>query len=463
MTLRLAPRIFFRVILSISTMLVLLGLAIVQTVLDELDAAYDAALVRNAETIGRILLDRSPLPMKNFRAMATTPRAPTYDDFPESQLGGPDRFYRVWWDKRLISTSSTPFVEPIPNGFSTSTVGKSVWRLYSGSLYDGHLIVEVGYKKEVRLLFISNIVLDLLFSLLLLTPIIGFFLWGGIQHGLRPIRLLGDEVQLRSENNLSLIPLTDIPGDLHSLGASINLLLSALERSLFAERTFSDHVAHQLRTVQARSKLLLQMLQRTTTRSEQEKLIARLYASNEKSSSMIERLLFLGRASHQSIKLSMFYITEIVSSVLDDLSDLIHEKAINVNVETTNDHYIESDMVLLHVMLENIIENAVKYSPYLGNISIVLSTGGGGSWKMVISDDGPGIPSAKLRAVFQRFYRIEGSSQDGLGLGLSIVKMISERLDIMISLTAPINGTGLIVTLQSPNSYTGAFRFERPV
>jgi signal transduction histidine kinase len=264
---------------------------------------------------------------------------------------------------------------------------------------------------------------------------------------LRTIYGLINQIRSRSSDDLSFIPTDGLPRDLTPLGRSVNQLMSKLDRSLTAERRFADHAAHQLRTPHAGLKLLLQMLQQSDNEDERKAIVASLVQSNEKAMRLIEQLLQAGRVSYQQVQYSRFNLYDMAASVLAELGPVIRQKRLDITLDGMEDAWVDTDEPLLRLLIENLIENATKYTPEEGDIHVSLHEASETEWLLTICDTGPGIPSEQREAVFQRFYRVGSPQEEGTGLGLAIVADIATRLSVKVSLDVPANGRGLRIDL----------------
>ena len=300
-------------------------------------------------------------------------------------------------------------------------------------------------------MLVSNIILNLFFPLLVLVPVVGLVVWYGINHGLRPIHGLVRQIRSRSPDDLSVIAMDEFPRDLLPLGRSLNQLLNKLDRSLTAERRFADHAAHQLRTPHAGLKLLLQMLAKVDSDGERETIVADLVASNDKATHLIEQMLQAARVSHQPIQLQAVPLYDVTASVIAEFGAIITEKQHEVSLEGEESAEVNADEPLLRLLIGNLIDNAIKYTPAGGKIKVSI-TPRAGTWSLSITDSGPGIPAQYREAVFRRFYRVDAPQVDGAGLGLAIVSDIVERLSANIALNAPPSGAGLSVAVTLPQA-----------
>jgi len=107
------------------------------------------------------------------------------------------------------------------------------------------------------------------------------------------------------------------------------------------------------------------------------------------------------------------------------------------------------DLEALRVMLQNLIENAIRYTPSFGRVEVRVD-GGDRQARIEISDTGPGIPEVERERVFDRFFRRQGTQQTGSGLGLAIVRNIASRHRAVVRLLTASNGNGLLVRVEFP-------------
>jgi two-component system sensor histidine kinase QseC len=240
-----------------------------------------------------------------------------------------------------------------------------------------------------------------------------------------------------------------LPKDLAPLGKSLNQLLTKLEYSFATEKRFTDHAAHQLRTPQATIKLQLQMLAKATSEKEKEALIKELMLSNERASKLVNMLLTSTRLNHQPVNLQEVAAYNAIAGVMADLGLLAKDKNIEMSLDGAENAVILADEILFRLMLGNVIENAVKYTPPGGNVRVWIEPQGK-NYKISVEDTGCGIPEKERRFVFDRFYRISIPGTEGSGLGLAIVSDIIDRFSGSIELKTPKNGTGLLVEITLP-------------
>lgn len=449
----LSRTLFWRITPTIIvTIAVIGGFAFLSTT-REIDSMYDAQLLNNANVLWSLLEDE-------FREEGADTPKKIQDielDLPTTLMANDDadeyanaRMFRIWRSDKVMMFADTSLPDSVPQqpaGFSYVTYEHESWRIFSLPIAKTPFTIEVGEKVSLRDALVENILLDLFGPLLVLIPIVGALVWLGITNGLGTIRSLVEQIRTRSPEDLSAIALEHLPRDLFPLGKSINQLLSKLESSLTAERRFADYAAHQLRTPLTGLKLQLQMLAKADHEDERAGLITDLTLSIDRSTRLIEQLLRAARISHQPITWQTVNLYQATASVLAQMGHIATQKHIDLSLEGHEQALTHADEPMLHLMISNLVENAIKYTPVAGSVHVTIREAEA-HWCLCIIDTGPGIAASERDAVFHRFYRAGNSGHEGVGLGLSIVADILERLSGSITLSTPDSGQGLQVEVR---------------
>lgn len=449
----LTRKLFLRIAPVVVVTIVVIAAFAFNSATREINNIYDAQLIDDANVIWSLLrrpLEKAPdhaakqiddIDFNMDNQLAFNEDA---DDYADAHM------FRAWVDGNIRFYSSTAFLSDVPQqkvGFTTLTYGGDEWRVYSLPIPNTTIVIELGEKIELRETLVSNILLNLFFPLLMLVPVIGFLIWLGINSGLRTIHGVVRQIRTRSPDDLSAIPVENLPRDLLPLGRSINQLLEKLAQSLTLERRFSDLAAHQLRTPQASVKLLLQMLGRSDSEPERQAIISDLVASNNHATHLIEQLLRLARVSHHPLNPTSVTLYHLVASVLAEFGNIITNRELDVVLEGDETAQVKTDESLMRMMITNLLDNAIKYTPVGGEIRVSISSEHGFG-QISISDSGPGIPPQEREAVFQRFYRLNTLHTEGAGLGLAIVADTADRLSATVELSTPRWSKGLQVDLR---------------
>lgn len=451
----LSQRLFLRILPTLIITIAVIGFFAYRSATREIDNIYDAQLINDANVLWSLM--KHPLTRPFAKP---TVRVPDLDFNMDNQLALNDdaddyadaHSFRAWKDGALAFASSNAFpadVKRFRAGFSDVSYREELWRIYSLPIPNSDITIEVAEKIVLREGLVENILLNLAFPLMVLVPVIAIIIWLAINNGLINIRELVSQIRARTPDDLSIIATRGLPRDLAPLVHSLNNLLRKLGRSLTMERRFSDLAAHQLRTPQAGIKLLLQLFDRADSDDERRALLKDLVVSNDRAMHLIEQLLRLARVSHQPLQLEPLPLPEIAAAALGDFGAMLHSRSFDAGLVGVKDAIVLTDRALLRVMIDNLLDNAIKYSPDAGRIEVRIEPSPRG-WRLSIMDSGPGIPLEQRDVAFQRFNRLDARAGEGAGLGLPIVADIGNRLDIAITLGLPAWGRGLRVDLDIP-------------
>lgn len=447
--------LFYRIVPTIVVTVLAIGWLAFQSATQQINKVYDAQLINNANIVWAFVeqevTDNGPRVLRRLRKIDLSINSQpalnkSINEYAES------RMFRVWRGDRLAMVSDEAFpaaIAAMEPGFSYVTYDNERWRVYALRIPDTNLLIEAGEKVSLRYELVKHILFDLFGPLLLLLPVIALLLWVGIANGLGTLRALIVEISRRTPENLSHINLDRLPSDFIPLGTSINHLLTTLENSLAAEKRFADHAAHQLRTPLATIKLQLQLLEQVTKTVEKSSILADLNQSTERASKLVTQLLTASRVSHQPITPTKIELYPLVARLIAELGPLVASKHLDVALDAAPDVIALTDETLASLMLSNVIENAVKYTPDHGVIRVMLVSDTKFA-RVIITDSGPGIREEERARVFTRFYRVDTPHVAGTGLGLAIAAEVATRLGGSIALGDNPSGPGLMVEINLP-------------
>ncbi len=304
---------------------------------------------------------------------------------------------------------------------------------------------------EARLDFMSTLLWD--FVQLDITLVL---VWVGILLGLRPIRRLRDEIARRSPLDLRPIVESSVPREIAPLVVTLNRLFVTLRTSVQSQQQFIANTAHQLRTpitgMQAQLGLLI-------AEPAAEPIKARLGTLQEGVKQLAHsanQLLMLARAdtaANVSAKNQDVDLRAIVSEVVAKSFDRALQSDIDLGVDAKSVCVI-ADASLLDDLLSNLVDNALKYTPAGGSVTVRAGRNNGKPF-LAVEDTGPGIPETDRQRVRQRFYRLPNSPGHGSGLGLAIVDEIARLYGATVSIENGTNGVGTQVLVQFSEGRAG--------
>jgi two-component system, OmpR family, sensor histidine kinase TctE len=258
----------------------------------------------------------------------------------------------------------------------------------------------------------------------------------GITVALRPMHRLRDQIMRRQPQSLQPLPLEPVPGEVRPLVESLNTLLVTVRDSTLAQQHFLTNAAHQLRTPLTGLKAQLEVLANETQDEAQHERINRLQSSVDRLAHTANQLLALARAepsAHGPGDFVAIQLDTLIGAVVGAMLDraLAHDIDLGAECAPVQVHGV---YWLLHELLINLLDNAIRHTPNGGNITVRCGLSHGSPY-LEVEDSGPGIPPAERERVRERFYRAAGSDGQSSGLGLAIVEEIARshraRFDIL--------------------------------
>lgn len=248
----------------------------------------------------------------------------------------------------------------------------------------------------------------------------------GVRRGLRP--LLDLQRDITQSSHLQRKPLDErrVPGEVRPLVASINRLLEQQDQVLRLQSRFIADAAHQLKTPVAGLKAQMELLARSPESPDQRSIIAHLYVGMERMSRLVSQLLSLARNEPEAAQWLAFQSLDLNQLVLDTALPWVPQalkRGIDLGFEGADAPVVvQGDPHRLRELFDNLLDNAIRYSRADGRVTVRVLVHP--TPRVAISDDGPVIPQAERRRVFERFHRLPGSA-DGSGLGLAIATEIA--------------------------------------
>ena len=364
--------------------------------------------------------------------------------------------YQVWQaDRSSVMQSANapaePMLEFIEGYFGVNYQGYR-WRALVARDAESGLWIMFADRDDLRYRIADSVVISVLTPIVVGLPVLGLIIWWIVSFGLQPISRLATEVGSKEATDLTDIKLEKVPRELGRLATTINELLRRLEASFQREKRFAADAAHELRTPIAAIQVHLHNL-----RNEQQApgdTVARLEEGVERLSHLVEQTLVLNRLAPDQYmaKFTTIDLQKIARQVIADVYTDIEAKQQGIEL-TGEPCEIRGDAFGIEMLILNLVNNAIKYTPTDGQIAVGVFRQGDRAVLQVM-DTGPGIPASERQRVFERFYRVGGdrhnSGVSGCGLGLSIVQRIVALHGAELALGEGINGGGLKVTVSFP-------------
>jgi len=336
-------------------------------------------------------------------------------------------------------------------GFADVAIDESTWRIYS--VLQGDNVVQVAQPARIRSELATEMALRTATPLFLLFPFLGALAWLAVGMGLAPVRRIAADVQQRHVDALTPVADADLPDEIRPLTHAFNDLLYRLDRSIEAQRAFIANAAHELRTPLTALKLRIQLAERAGDQAERAAAFAELKAGYERSMRMVQQLLTLARQEHGGAARGSGEVdlAAIGRDAVAEFARAAADKGIEIGFDGAGAAPVRGDADSLRVLLNNLVDNAIRYTPAGGHVDVAVAAADGET-VLTVRDDGPSIPAAERERVFDRFYRVAGTGVEGSGLGLAIARQVADAHGARIALHDGTPGLAVSVRFPAPGA-----------
>ncbi len=360
------------------------------------------------------------------------------------------------WDKKgrlRLRTASAPEtrLQSQSEGYGDAVIDGKRWRIFSRWDESRDYLVQVGERYELREELAGSVASHLLHPLAVALPALALLIWFGVGAGLAPLGSVAREIQRREPGNLAPLDEGNAPRETLPLIAAINALFERLRNSLEQERRFTADAAHELRTPLAAVKTQAQVALGARSDEARAHALANVVSGTDRAARLVEQLLVLARLDPQMAlpQEQAVDLHDLAGRCIAELAPAAAAKGVDMGLAPGGGANVAGDAILLGVLLRNLLDNAVRYTPPGGEVEVAV-TCTQDAVLLAVSDSGPGIAEAERAQALDRFYRVLGSGEEGSGLGLSIVKRIADLHRAGVSLAAGADGRGLRVEVTFP-------------
>ncbi len=349
------------------------------------------------------------------------------------------------------SLYSRPFdFRRLPINTRTSVISSSGQRYLFKLLPSPYLHKELGSPTEYRWLrFLVTLAMILIASLWL------------SRHVVKPVISLKNASQRMAAGQLSTRVKPDIgkrKDELGELGDSFDNMATQLEKTILGQKQLLRDISHEIRTPLTRQRIAIDLIREQLTADDAfcNELLGKIETQNNKLNELIENLLTLNRLNEDATQLNRETVdlAALLSELVDDAELEASTKRITLHFQRPDNAVVHGNKLLLARAFENIIGNALKYSPENSIVSLTLAPDANG-YRVEIADQGPGLSAEEAAQVFTPFYRADNSRTQqtgGYGLGLAIVKRVIDLHQGSIKLDS-VEGNGLKVCVWLPGKH----------
>lgn len=304
-----------------------------------------------------------------------------------------------------------------------------------------NFLTVVAQSNEMRATLQQEILTGMLTPQLIVLPLAALLAGLGLTQGLEPLSLLQERIRSRRTNDMSPISDDLAPTEIVPLVAAMNSLLTRLASANETQRRFVANAAHQLKTPLAGMRTQAELALRERSPEKMNASLEQLVRGSERATRLVNQLLALARAegAEESIR-PLSNVVEL-NGMAEEAAlawvDTALKKDIDLGFERAlTPMHVAGNNLMLTELLNNLIDNALLYTPTHGWVTVRVG-GDALSTYLEVEDSGCGIAPADQERIFDRFFRVLGSSVDGSGLGLSIVKEIAEQHHASVNFMPP--------------------------
>jgi two-component system, OmpR family, sensor kinase len=334
-------------------------------------------------------------------------------------------------------------------GLSTAETPNGRWRVF-GVEARGR-VIQVAQPMNVREQRAARLALRTIAPFAFLLPALALLIVWIVGRAVQPVRRFAGV--LRSRQRDALDPLDDagLPEEIRPVATALNDLLARLKESVERERSFIADAAHELRTPLTALDLQVQALREAQAGPGRDEAVQRLEAGVARATRLVEQLLALAREEHdRNREHGPVDLPQVAREVIAEMLPLADRRGIDLGMERSDAVRVPAEPEALRVLVRNLLDNAIRYSPEGGRVDVSVERLAGTPPRavLVVCDDGPGIPLQERERVFDRFHRVAGTPSPGSGIGLALVRAIATRHEAQVRLDDGPGGRGLRVSVE---------------
>ncbi len=383
-----------------------------------------------------------------------TPEAPQLHRY------APRVAFQVWHDGQLALRSANAPLEPMlapgsAPGFHAATFNAADWRVFATRGAEGDVQVFVGEQRASRNEILLAIVRGVLMPLALALPLLAVAVWAVVRTGTAPLRKLGRTLATRDPQALAPVDLPGAPAEMRPMLDALNQLFDRITALLAAERRFTADAAHELRTPIAAIRTQAQVALGEADSEARAHALRATLAGCDRATRLVEQLLTLSRldTGAEPPPTTPLDLGAVAQQVVADAAPRALARGQDLGLDAQPGCRLRANEPLLAVLLRNLVDNALRYSPASAEVRVAVDRVAGPAGDRVrfsVEDAGPGLAEAQIARLGERFFRVLGSGQDGSGLGWSIVRRIADVQGARIAITRSAALGGLAVSVDWP-------------
>ena len=348
------------------------------------------------------------------------------------------------------STQKTQLPINAAPGLSVYETGGATYKIFT--IVSGSQVIQVAQDRAARRSMARQLALRTVSPIFVMVPLLVFLVWWVVSASLIPVDRVRKQVASRQPDELSEVSDSGLPDEIAPLVRELNLLFNRVQNAFDAQKNFIADAAHELRSPLAALKLQVEGLRRANDPIASEVAIHRLASGIDRSTRLVEQLLMLAR--HQTTPNDVefkeqIHLSLMVQSIVGDIWETANSRSIDIGIIRSDYGLILGHREAVNILVRNILDNAIKYAPVGGTINISIASSQQ-VCELTIEDSGQGVPQSDRARIFDRFYRVVGTSASGSGLGLAIVKTIADMHQASLAVDQSAQLGGFKVSIAFP-------------
>jgi len=352
----------------------------------------------------------------------------------------------------VLRSANAPAAPMVPigkraGGFATVRLDGATWRVFSARGAERDVLVQVGESTDSRASILWAVLRSTLWPMAVALPLLALGAGFAVHRGVAPLRRLGRVLAERRPQALHPVTLDDAPAEMAPLVEALNGLFGRIAALLDAERRFTADAAHELRTPIAAIRAQAQVALGEGEDAPRRHALEQTLEGCDRATRLVEQLLTLSRLEAESApSLAPLDLAALARRVAAEVAPRALARGQVLTLDADDSLRVTGEETLVAVLLRNLLDNALRYSPAGARIAAALRREAG---RVVLSveDSGPGLADADRARLGERFFRVPGSGASGSGLGWSIVRRIAavHGLELQTARSAALGGLAVRV------------------
>ena len=346
---------------------------------------------------------------------------------------------------RAANAPSAPMVEVgkhFKTGFKTVQIEGDAWRVFATAGAERDVQVYVGERTSLRSSILWAVLHSMLWPMAVALPLLALAVWWAVYRGVAPIRRLGRTLAGRQALALQPVSLDGAPSEMAPMVTALNGLFERIGTLLESERRFTADAAHELRTPIAAIRMQAQVALGEADDTLRRHALQGTLDGCDRATRLVEQLLTLSRLEADAVPdMAAVDLSALTRQVVGEVAPKALGKNQTLEFEAIEPCSIPGNETLLAVLVRNLVDNAVRYSPPSAQIKVAVQRESG-FIVLSVEDSGPGLADPERQRLGERFFRVPGSPESGSGLGWSIVRRIAvaHRLELQIADSTELGG-----------------------